>query len=172
MMDERRAKPSHHALADHALMHGNVVETAFAAPKQPQHVVGIPARMPDLPAAEAGQPRKFKRVRVVSVDGGLDCGGEFRRDLLVGVERQHPRPTGERQRIILLRTKAPPFAMFDTSAFLPRDADSVVRAAAIDHDALVAECQTVKARADIRRLVAGDDNGAELRHASASLSLY
>ena len=45
MMKERRAKPFHDAIADHTLMDNDIIEAGLAAPKQPQHIVGIPARM-------------------------------------------------------------------------------------------------------------------------------
>src|SRR5208282_2115454 len=80
------------------------------------------------------------------------------------IDGQHPIPRGERQRIVLLRAITAPFVKLDAGAFSPGDLHGRIRAAAIDHDALVAECEAVEAGADIRRLVLGDYNRAELRH--------
>src|SRR5262245_6850034 len=54
--------------------------------------------------------------------------------------------------------------MLDAGALLACDADGVVLAAAVDHDAFVAECQAVEAVADLGGLVPGDDDGAYEPH--------
>ena len=45
-----------------------------------------------------------------------------------------------------------------------RDRHRVVGAAAVDHDALVAEREAVQTFGDVAGLVAGDDDGAQARH--------
>src|SRR5208283_4715911 len=164
MVNERLAKPFKRAFADDALVDDGVVEAGFAASKQPHFVAGIPARMTAFPAAKAGKAWKLPRVCVRASDSRLDRRGKLGGDALVGIDGQHPIPRGQRQRIVLLRPITAPFLKLDAGAFCPRDLHGRIRAAAIDHDALVAECEAIEAGGDIHRLVLGDYNRAELRH--------
>src|SRR6516164_3733988 len=68
--------------------------------------------------------------------------------------------------MILLRPEALPFVKLDSRTFVAGDRHRRIVATAIDHDALIAEGKAVEAGADIRRLVFGNDDGAERRHQS------
>src|SRR5262249_31374092 len=67
------------------------------------------------------------------------------------------------QRKVLLRAEALPVVRLDARAPLARELDGAVGAAGVDHDALVAERETVEAGADVRLLVLGDHDGAQTR---------
>ena len=168
-MQQRLVEPFDRAVADHALMDQRVVEFCFAAAEQAQHIIGRPARMPQLAAAEARTARQLPAIGAGVGKRRLDRAGKFWRRPLVGIDRQHPLTGRQRQRIILLRPKPAPLVKLDAGALRLGDVDGAVAAAAIDHDPLVAERDAVEAIADIRRLVAGDDDGGQLRHDARSV---
>ena len=171
-MQQRLVEPFDRAVADHALMDERIVEFCFAAAEQAQHIIGRPARMPQLAAAKAGTARQLPAIGAGVRKHRLDRAGKFWRRPLVGIDRQHPVAGRERQRIILLRPKAAPFVKFDAGALRFGNVDGAVAAAAIDHDPLVAERDAVEAIADIRRLVAGDDDSGQLRHGWRSVPVW
>ena len=120
--------------------------------------------MVHLPAAKARKTQNFPSIRAAVGDGGLDRGGKFGGDKFIGIKAQHPRAGSKRKRIILLRAKTAPFVKRDAGALFFCQLHRRIGAAAIDHNALVAKREAVKTRPDIRCLVLGDDDGAELRH--------
>src|SRR5690348_16775433 len=105
--------------------------------------------MAHLATQERRPARHLVTVRLGPGDGRLELGGERGAHALIGVERQYPVAGRERECEILLRAEAVELAVLDTDAALARNALRVILAAAVDHDALVAERQRVEAGADI-----------------------
>src|SRR5262249_43954884 len=103
-------------------------------------------------------------IRAPVGDRVLDLARERGRHPLVGVDRQHPVALRKRQREILLRAEPMPVVRDHARAPLGRDRGGAIGAAGIDHDALVAERQTVETGADVRLLVSRDDDGAQAHH--------
>jgi hypothetical protein len=61
--------------------------------------------------------------------------------------------------MVLLGAESLEIAVFDAGSPPARDAHGVILAAAVDHDALVAEYQAVEASPDVACFVSGDDDG-------------
>ena len=119
--------------------------------------------MPHGTAEERGEPRHLVAVGSPRRNRRHDLGGEWRRHPLVGVDREHPIAARERQGDVLLGAEPGPFVGRDLRAATRSDCHGVVGAAAVDHDALVAEGDALQARSDVLRLVPGDDDRAQSR---------
>ena len=165
IVHQRLFQPRHRAVADHALMHEVAGEIRLVPPEQPQHVVGRPAGVIHQTPAESSTaaaarshprppPRWHCRISCASVG----------RHALVGIDRQHPVAGRQRQRKSLLRAEPFERMRHHPRALALRDLRRFVGAAAVNHDALVAERKRVETVRDIAGLVQRDDDGAQSRH--------
>ncbi len=107
-MCQRFRKPSHHAVADHPLMDEIVGETRAFATEQAKHIVRVPAGMSHRLSAEGGKARHLVSISTGSRHRMFDFVGELFTDTFVGIQRQHPIAGGQRQSVVLLRTKTAP----------------------------------------------------------------
>ena len=99
----------------------------------------------------------------------LHLGAQFRRDPLIGVERQHPIAARQIQRTIFLRTKARPVITGrDLCLQLARDIGRAVGTGRIEHDDFIGPRHGLQAARDDARLVFGDYDHAQ-SHATCSV---
>src|ERR1700730_16587446 len=148
-MVEQARKPPDRAVADDPLMHKVVCKSRLFTTKKTQHVIRKPARVAHGAAQEGGESRNLVSVRKRGTYCGQYFGSERRRNALVGVDRQHPFAPRLRQCKVLLGAETGPRMGHDRSAGGPGDLDGVVIAAAVDHDALIAERDAFAARPDV-----------------------
>ncbi|MNL44672.1 hypothetical protein D3C87_1672630 [compost metagenome] len=148
------------ALGGHdALMHGGVRKTRRAALEQAQHVVGPPAAVADVLAAEIRQAGDLVRVGARVGQDVLDFTRQFGRDALIGVDGQHPVARRQIQRAIFLRAETRPIGRdFNARTQGLGQFDGAVGAARIHHDEFVGEGYGLQAGGDVRRFVLGDDD--------------
>ncbi|CAG9205719.1 hypothetical protein BCAR13_160017 [Paraburkholderia caribensis] len=144
------------------LVHEVVREARGAAFEEARNPVGIPAAVAHPMSAEGGQA-----VDCIDIGGGRgeharNRHGQFRRDDLVGVDRQHPGRAERIQRAVLLRAEAGPVGVCQHArAVCAGDLDGAVGAAAVDDDDLVGECDGAQAFVEAERGVLRDERDAE-----------
>ena len=168
IMDERRPKPFHHAVADHSLVDDRIVEAALCraetAARRSRDTSRNGASAGRKSWRDAETPKRPRRRG----DGGFDRRGKLRRDAFIGIERQHPRPGRERQRIVFLRAKALPFVKLGARPF--SRAISTV-ASVLPQSTTIRSSQKARLsrHAPIFAASFGDHDGAELRHEASVL---
>ena len=117
---------------------------------------GVPVGKPVSQPERA--PVDDKAVRVGGADHRDDGGGKGLIDTFVGVQRQHPLPSGRLKRPILLGDKPGPVGADDAGAKCDRPCHRVVLAPRIEDHDLVGEGYRTNRRLDTIGLVLGDDH--------------
>ena len=156
----------HRAVDLHLLVHKGVAAPAGpTAVEQPQVVVGIPVAVQDPPVDEphlAREARPGKALMVGAPEKFLDAGPQRGRHLLVGVERERPRPGGVIERPVLRVAVAAPLGLKHDGAMLLGDHFAVVgRPVQHDDDLRDPALHTREAARQVGRLIAGDDDDGE-----------
>ncbi|OIQ78865.1 hypothetical protein GALL_394190 [mine drainage metagenome] len=155
------------------LVNDVVRKTCRAAPKQPHHLIRIPAAMSHELTAIARQTGHAIGVSGIRAgDDGADFGGQLGRDALIGVDGQDPVATGKIKSAIFLRAEAWPVGHdLESGAGAACNAFSVVGAAAIQNDDFIAPLQTGQARGQVMCLVAGNQDGRNRLHGAPKFDL-
>ena len=152
------------------LVHQVVGKARRAAAEQPQHPVRVPARVRHVLAAEAGAA-----VDAAGIDSPARASpaamlaAQLRRDLFVGVDREHPVAGGQRpaRGSSAGRSRASRASAITCAPGGARDRHGVVGAARIDHDHFVGERDGAQAGARCcADLVAGDEDDGQAWHGS------
>lgn len=155
---------AHRARRKDTLVHQIIAETGRVATKQPDHVVWCPATVANPMPAKLCQAGDFPdRCRCTATYHGLNLGLQLRRHPFVGIQRKHPRMSGESQGTVFLRSKTRPVRRdLYPCTKLMRQLDRIVCATRIQHHYFVSERDRSQARLNVGSFVFGDKNDGEI----------
>ena len=152
------------------LMHAATGEARLRAAKKAHEPVGIPIAVayPFLTikneARELVSVRRPRRIRRRIGFHARDGSGEIRRNLLVGVDAEHPGIQRLVEGEIFLTDVAEPVLVHDARAEFLRDLERLVRAAGIDDENLIDERGDAgEASRQVALLVKSDDAGGDFQ---------
>ena len=150
------------AIADQALVHPCIGETAALPLEEPQHPVIAPQTVADhLAAVAAAAPQpvaSHRRLGRRLAQHPQDLGSQRIRNLLVGIDGQDPAVPAACQRPVLLRAETRPVRRhLHVGPLATCNGHRVVGTARIQHHDLIGKGHALQAPRDAMRLVAGND---------------
>src|SRR5688572_6376657 len=145
------------------LVHQVVAPACIHAVEEARAPVGIALAVREPAAEETVAPRHAVHRRDRRGERGLDGLGEIGRDVLVGVQAQHPVMARLLDRELLLHAEAEPFLLHHARASALGDLDGAVGRPRVDDYDLVDEGEAVEAGLEHGRGVARDEDRGERR---------
>ena len=149
-------------LCDEFFMNQIVRKAGTAAFEKACDAVRVPARMAHVLTAVARQSGKAVNVESRIVEHRLDLGLQLWRYSFVSINRQNPVTTRQSECAVLLHAEAGPiWTSVDFSLVFFSNAQSLIRAAAIQNHNLICKTNRLQTTLEIVSLIFSDDDNGE-----------
>src|SRR6266404_9374506 len=162
------------ALDFQPLVHLAAGEPGAVAAKQPHQPIRVPVAMSNPTAFVKHAPRNAETAAVAGwfdLPEQFDLAAKLRRELLVGVQAENPRMSGQGQRFVFLADVTEPVLMLETAPELTNDFLGAIRAAGIEHDDFVGQLRAaLQAAREILLLVERDEAEGDFHRSRAACS--